>query len=302
MTSPRPVYILGTDALACYLAAKFQDADQPCSLIASPSDIQSLGTNGATIKEEFSTLKKKHYKFDTAFWGRSEPLAVIITATSSEVNSVLSGITPDNIYNAPIICFSLLKDSGYLKDILGSNFHKADFSGWLNKNDQQIILRGRQPHINIYSPASPQSAKSITKLFAPLGLEVNFAQSENSFFWPMFALRGACSLMCTAYDKPLSQILKNKPLTLELETLLEEFRQLAAVDNILLSTDSVMQNIINIPGGYIFPLHADFRSGRHRDFNTIYEIINQTARRGNLKLPHLNELLTRIYEIYLSIT
>lgn len=303
MTSlAKPVYIIGTDALACYLAARFQDAGEQAVIIAAPAEIKSLGTNGVSIKEEFSTLKKKHYTFETTFWIRNEPQAVFFTTTPDELNAALSSVSTDKLGTAPVVCFSLLKNSGCLQDILGTPVNKAHFSGWLIKNDQQIILKGRQPQITFYSPLSKQTEKKLTHLFAPAKLPLNFAPSENDFFWQTFALQSACGLLCTAGDKTIAQILKNKPLTDRLKELLNEFARLAAADGVTLSVDQIMKNIIAIPGGYVFPLHADFRTGRHRGFSQMYDIIAQTARRAGTRIPLTSSLLDRIYEIYLSIT
>ena len=48
-TLAKPVYIIGTDALACYLAARFQDAGGQAVIVAAPAEIKSLGTNGVSI-------------------------------------------------------------------------------------------------------------------------------------------------------------------------------------------------------------------------------------------------------------
>ncbi len=304
MTSPQPnpIYIIGDDALACYLAAHFQDIDENPIILSSPSNTKDLSTNGVTIKEEFTTLRKKHYRFSTASIMTTDAKAVIITVTSSELNSALAFISRDKINNAPLLCFSLLKDSGYIQDILGTPVCKAHFTGWLNKHDQQISLKGRQPTINIYSTINNSTQQKLSALFNSAGFEISFLDSEKDFFWPMFTLNAACSIICSAYDKPIHQILKNKQFRAQLDEIINEFITLAAADDVKMNFSDIMDTIMSIPGGYIFPLHNDFRTGRHRDFHRISSLIKQSARQANIKTPVLNELMARIYEIYLSIT
>ena len=240
--------------------------------------------------------------FSTASIMTTDAKAVIITVTSSELNSALAFISRDKINNAPLLCFSLLKDSGYIQDILGTPVCKAHFTGWLNKHDQQISLKGRQPTINIYSTINNSTQQKLSALFNSAGFEISFLDSEKDFFWPMFTLNAACSIICSAYDKPIHQILKNKQFRTQLDEIINEFITLAAADDVKMNFSDIMDTIMSIPGGYIFPLHNDFRTGRHRDFHRISSLIKQSARQANVKTPVLNELMARIYEIYLSIT
>lgn len=260
MTSSQsnPIYIIGGNALACYLAAHFQDIGENPIILSSPSITKNLSTNGVTIKEEFNSLRKKHYRFSTASIMTSDAKAVIITVTSSELNSSLAFISRDKINLAPVLCFSLLKDSGYIQDILGTPVYKACFTGWLNKHDQQISLKGRQPEINVYSVINSSTSQKLADIFHAAGFEISFLNSEKDYFWPMFTLNASCSLICSAYDKPIHQILKNKQLRAQLDDIINEFISLAAADNVEINFSTLMDNIMSIPGGYIFPLHNDF--------------------------------------------
>ena len=90
MTSPQPnpIYIIGDDALACYLAAHFQDIDENPIILSSPSNTKDLSTNGVTIKEEFTTLRKKHYRFSTASIMTTDAKAVIILPRQNQQRSL----------------------------------------------------------------------------------------------------------------------------------------------------------------------------------------------------------------------
>ena len=77
----RPVYVIGDNALTCYLAAKLTDAGHDVIVIAGKENNLSFSTNGISLKED-SSLKLSRYKFNTSFWIKEEPKLVIIAALS----------------------------------------------------------------------------------------------------------------------------------------------------------------------------------------------------------------------------
>lgn len=297
----KPIYILGTNALACYLGAKFMDAGERVIILDSRRENHNLSTNGISLKEDYS-LKKSHYIYETSFWSKEEGKMLIITAPSSEINSAITAVSPDKFSLSPIICFTLLKDTAYLKDILGSSFAKAHFSGWLKRNEQNIILADHAPIIKFYSPLDDELRQQISLLFSSANLKTEFTNGESSAFWNYFAVFALGSLVTAAYNQNLAQILKNKDALEYLRLLISEIYLLAKTDNVELEPDNILQQIYNIPSGYIFPLHEETKNGGNSGFNMLSSTITQSARRGNIKIPELSQLINKIYNIYLSIT
>lgn len=298
---PRPIYILGTNALACYLAAKFTDAGERVIIITGRRDKHSLNTNGISLKEDFS-LRKNRYLFETSFWTGEDGKMLIITSSESDINAAVTAVSPEKICNIPVICFTLLKETAYLRDILGSGFSKALFKGWVNKNDQQVIFFGRAPTITVYSPVTENLRQPLEEIFSQAGLKLQYADSETETFWNHFAVYAAASLLTAAYDQNIAQIIKNKNTATRLPLAVNEICSLAAAEKVPVNPEDILKQIYNIPSGYVFPLHAGIKSSRASGFDMISTVLLSTSRKHNLPIPELKRLMKNIYEIYLSIT
>ena len=120
----RPVYIIGDNALTCYLAAKITDAGHNVIVIAGKGNNVSLSTNGISLKED-SSLKLSRYKFTTSFWIKEEPKLVIITADAGHINSSLAAVSKTKIGGAPVLCFTPLKDINYLEAVVDGNLFRV---------------------------------------------------------------------------------------------------------------------------------------------------------------------------------
>lgn len=296
-----PVYILGTNAVGCYLAAKLQDAGERVVIIGSADKNNSLFSNGITVKEDFS-LRKKHYTFETAAWTGEEGKALIITAAPAEIHSALIRIMPHKITAAPVICFTLLKNIGILRDILGTGIFQAVFSGWPAASDRLVSVLGEKPEIIVYSPTDASQRKNISNLFKPANLSFRFAKEEDQTFWEYFGIYAVCSLITAAHNKTLVQIIKNRQLYSLLEDLAAEISKLASGPKFSLTTDTVLNKINNIPSGYVFPLQTELHFGRRGDFEVISSVLSSAARSKGIKTPAIDSLIERICSIYLSIT
>lgn len=122
----RPVYVIGDNALTCYLAAKLTDAGHDVIVIAGKENNLSFSTNGISLKED-SSLKLSRYKFNTSFWIKEEPKLVIIAADAGHVNASLAAVAKDKIGAAPVLCFTPLKDVNYIEAMVGGNLFRAFF-------------------------------------------------------------------------------------------------------------------------------------------------------------------------------
>ena len=97
-TDKRPIYVIGNNALTCYLAAKLTDAGHRIIVISDKENNISLSTNGISLKED-SSLKLSRYKFDTSFWLKEEPKLVILSAAAGQINPFLTTLSKEKISN-----------------------------------------------------------------------------------------------------------------------------------------------------------------------------------------------------------
>lgn len=298
-TDNRPVYILGGNALACYLGATLTNAGERVILLTDDVKKNKLNSQGITLKEG---LRKKHYTFETAVWTKEEPKLLIITSDISTLHSDLSALTPSKICNAPVICFTLLKDTAYLRDILGCNFTKAVFDGWLLQNNQHIALADTTPAVTVYTPLNEKSAAVLEECFIQTPLKLTFSENECQTFWSHFTVYAAASLVTAAYNQNLAQAVKNSNAAYSLNMIAEELCRLAEADKITLSPEDMLKRLYDIPADYIFPLQTEAPNGNAGELDTVSSVIRQASRRLNLKTPETNNLIHHIYGIYLSIT
>ena len=196
----RPVYVIGDNALTCYLAAKLTDAGHDVIVIAGKENNLSFSTNGISLKED-SSLKLSRYKFNTSFWIKEEPKLVIIAANAGHVNASLAAVAKDKIGAAPVLCFTPLKDVNYIEAMVGGNLFQAFFDGSLQQNGQQVFLYGRTPQVKkLY--AAPMNYRF------PLQDEINAGGYGEANLISSVLMNAARSAKIRFMDSSLNKILK----------------------------------------------------------------------------------------------
>lgn len=297
----KPIYILGNNALAYYLGTKFIDSGERVIILTDEVTKNKLNTQGIQLKDGLS-LKKKHYKFETALWTKEEAKLLIITSSSSNLHSDLSALTPSKVSNSPIICLSLRKDVAYLRDIFGGNFSKGIINSWIYQDDTHIIAQESEPKITIYSSLSDTTLQQITKLFQNTDIQISINKNENMIFWKNYIVYATASLLTAAFNQTLTQTIKNNKAANLLNLLVEESCKLATSDSIEISPQEIIENIYSIPSGYEFSLLSELQSGNASELNSITTTIQDASQKTNFQPQHLNSFIKHIYNIYLSIT
>lgn len=297
----QPIYILGNNALAYYLGTKFLDSGERVIILTDGVTKNKLNTQGIQLKDGLS-LKKRHYKFETALWTKEEAKLLLITSFSSNLHSDLSALTPSKVNNSPIICLTLRKDVAYLRDIFGGNFSKGTINSWIKQDDSSIIAQETKPEITIYSPLSDTTQQQITALFQKTDIQINISENENMIFWKNYIIYTAASLLTAAFNQTLTQTIKNNKAAYLLNQIVEESCKLATSDGIEILPQEIIESIYNIPSGYEFPLLSELQSGNASELNNMSTLIQTASKKINFTPRNINNFITHIYNIYLSIT
>lgn len=96
----RPVYVIGDNALTCYLAAKLTDAGHDVIVIAGKENNLSLFHQRhqpqGRQQPQTQPLQVQHFFLD-----KEEPKLVIIAADAGHVNASLAAVAKDKIGAAP---------------------------------------------------------------------------------------------------------------------------------------------------------------------------------------------------------
>jgi len=290
-----PIYILGSTALAYFLAVKLTVAGHRVVIMAGQSENVSLSTNGISVKEDYQ-LQKQHCRLETALWLREEPLMLIIAAQSSKIKAMLTGISKNKIKNCPVISFTRLKDRTFISDILGVSVTPAYFDGWLNLSSQQISALGKTPEITLCAETSSEVYRTFAALLKETRINLQSSGLPLQTFWNYFCIYAPCSLLTAARGKSIFEITKSKPLREELQTLLHEVTTLLPSPLPPISQEELLKQIFNIPSNYIFPLAEQVRLHQTGDYDFISSVIREASILNKQSIPALNNCLKNICE------
>lgn len=296
------VYIIGSNALACYLGAQIQNSGKKVVLLLDrQSAEETLATDGISVKEDRSLTQKKH-KLSAAAFMKEPAQAVIIADYANRLNTALSNVSPSKIGNAPVICFTPLKDMSYLCPIVGSNLHPAFFNGYVIKNKNTVSLLGRSAGITICPTENGETDQTVLDIFAQSQLQTTAGGNRLLCFWEYFAPYALCSLFTAAEKKKVSELLKDKSNKEVFKRLVDEFCALAQADDISLNNDVVLKGIYNTPANYLYPLHQSILSGGRDDFNLLSSVITGSAVAAGCRIPEVTGLLKKLYNVILNPT
>lgn len=294
-----PLYIVGDNALAYFLAAKFEKAGENVIVISNKANNTSLNTNGLTLREEIN-LQKSHLRFKTSFWIKDEPKLIILTASNDKVKAAITALSSKKINNAPVLCFTPLKDINFLRPFLGENICRCFFDGYLNYNNQTLVQLGRAPNITICQNEQADFFAEMKNIFATAEINLKFSNDNNSEFWNYFILYAAGSLLSTYFNKDIAIITKDKNLRDQIKPLVVELCFIAERDKALVNADEILKKLYNTPNNYHHPLQEDFSLDKIGDLDSISSYFLDTARKYKCSTTEITKILNKLFNIILA--
>jgi len=292
-----PVYIIGDNPSAFYLAAQMQSAGNRVILLIHHQNLdKSLSTAGISIKEDRSLTQKLH-RLNSSFLMSEPAKMVIVTTYANQINTALSSVSRQKIGEAPVVFLTPLKDLDYLRGILGNNLHPAYFNGFLNYDKQTVSVLGRGISITICPPSAEQPVDPlISEIFTRSRIDTVISGNQTESFWEYFTPYALCSIFSAAENLKISELLKDKDRKEMFRPLAEEFCSLAQSDNIILNEKTVLKGVYNTPANYIYPLHQAIISGTKTEFNLLSSVINAAAYSIGASIPHTRAYLKKLYK------
>lgn len=294
-----PVYVVGDNALAYFLATKFEKAGENVIVISNKSNNTSLNTNGLTFKEEIS-LQKSHLKFKTSFWIKDKPKLIILTSSNDKVKAAITSISSKKINNAPVLCFTPLKDINFLHPFLGENISRCFFDGYLSYSNQTLIQLGRTPSITICQNEHAAFLSEIKNIFATTEINLKFSSDSNSEFWNYFILYAAGSLLSTYFNKDIAVITKDKNLRDHIKPLVIELCSIAEKDKALVNADEILKKLYNTPNNYRHPLQEDFSLDKIGNLDSISSYFLDSAHQYKCPTTEITKILNKLFNIILA--
>lgn len=288
------VYILGTNALAIYLAAKFSENGEYPIILGSTRELENIQHEFIIKDERF--INRQKYTPITACSITHKVKALIITAGSSHLKSQLLTILPNKLSEeTPILLFTVLKDSSFINECLRQPIIKSYFHGCLGGDKTSISIIGRQNNIYISCSAENKNFSKINTLFRENLAETIFTPNETNAFWNYLAPHATISLLSAAHGKNIYYLTKDEALRREMDSVINEIQKMAKKDKINLDHTDILKTIYNIPSGYISSLQTALSTKDIKEIDNFSDILSNLATKSKISTPTINHLLNLIY-------
>ncbi len=293
-----PVYIVGDNALTCYLAAKLSPF-RKVVIISGTSENTSLSTNGITLKEE-RALQKQRCIFQTSFMIREKPEVLIIAASPHKIKAAIAATASKNIGDAPVLCFTPLKNFNLFTGLFNENIFRAFFDGYLSLENQQLSQLGRQPSITLCMDEKNPYFQLINELFVLSDITTRTETDETSAFWNYFTTYAAGSLLSAYFNKNFAQITKDKSLRDNIKPLVKELCTIAKSENETINEEEILKKLYNTPNSYIYPLQAEFSLGKIGELDLLSSCFLDISQKKKLPNTEIRKILNKLYNIILA--
>lgn len=295
----RPIYILGENALACFLAIKLMEAGESVFVIASKNNLSSLKNTGVTLIENHS-LRRSNHKLNTSFWLKETPKMLIITSETVKLNAALTSLSRKKLEDVPILMFTPLIDVKYIEKLLDRELYPAYFEGYLMQKDNQISLYGRGSKIVFVKSQNTKHNYLIESVFSSAKLNIVLEEEKKKAFWNYFSIYSACSLISAYYNRTVFDIIKDKEMREKAILVVLEICNIAKKDSFKIDSDEIVKIIYSTPLGYQYPLQSNIATGKSGDIDMISSNLTTIARKKKAKIEEVSVLLKRIYNIIMA--
>lgn len=286
----QPIFILGDNALAYFLTAKFQENEQTAILLTPSSPAKGYKNITINLKEEYN-LQKKNISFYSTSFIHEEPLAIIISCNLNSFRAHLTLLSHLRYPNVPIICFNHIEKREQISPILGTSYHQAYFNGYLNINNSDITVCGSQPEITI----SEKKDSLLENILNRSNLPISFQEKDKYNFWKINSVQ-ILGYLTTSPKQHISELLKNKEGKKLLSDVAEEISTLAKCEKIKISKEDMLKQLFEVPQNFYYQNSGITQTEKAAYIEKLYTILSEKARANNCKIPYLNYLIKKNYE------
>lgn len=288
-----PIYLLGENALSCFLAAKLSAAGENPIIISSPS--KDRPTDNEILLKEPQSLKRQKFIYTPQCYSFEPGKLLIITSSDYNLKADLMLISSRLLRDIPTIVFSSLYDLSFVETLLGKRLIRGYFNGWLSFQNQQLVVHNFEPTIIL--------AKNYNNLELCLqalgtlhhsGLIVKTEEDNATVFWDYFIVYTLSSMLSAYHHQNIFNIIKNKKNHSLLEDLVAEMVTLAAAEKVTIAPNNITKKIFNTPLNYTYLAEATSPDSNH-ELNQLYRTLINLSGRNQTPIPKLNHLMKEIY-------
>lgn len=288
----QPIYILGDNALAVFLAAKFQEGGQTSVILTPQAPTRGYQSVEMSLKEEYNLQKKNLTLYKTAHIAQ-EPLSIIITCRLNSLRAHLTLLPGSRYPDVPIICFNQISNLESIRPIFGTSFHKAYFSGYLTLNGSNLIADGTLPEI-ILSEKKEDNEK-LEKILGLSGLKISFQEKDRYNFWKTNAAK-IIGYSAVHPKQHISEIINNEDGKKALQNAAQEISQLAKFEKVKIAPEEIMRQLFDTPHNFYYKKNDATPIENAAYLEKLYNMLSEKARTYKCKIPQINLLIKRNYE------
>ncbi len=296
-TSEKPIYILGDDDLALFLAAKLQENEQNVILLTTKAPASGMQKLKITLKEEYNLQKNDIFLLTTSYI-KQAPAAILIASKLNSFRAHLTLLPKMQNFNIPVVYFNPMSDLTEIHPLFGASFYKAYFNGYLSFNGSNLTSCGLMPEILISAKKENDKNLPVEQILALTGLKIVVHEKDAYNFWKNNASRIIGYL--TTYPKQhILDILNNKDGKEKLISAVHEICRLAKYEKIKLSEDEIVRELLDTPREFYYKKSTFSKIENASFLEKLYNMLSEKARTYKCKIPELNQLIKKNYEYLL---
>lgn len=288
-----PVYILGDSPLALFLGAKLQGAGQNIILLTPSAPAKTVKTIEFTLKEEYNLQKNTVQLAETSMVIK-EPQLIIVAAENFRLKANLTLLPSKAFPNTPLLCFNYLENPEIIRPLLGYNFSKAYFDGYLDFDGSTLTAFGIQPQIVITPAKTENEFDNYDRIFKQADIKTFYGDNDLLNFWENFA-PFILGYLCSSPKQHIAELLNDKEHKMKIAAAASEICRLALFEQVQLSVDDLLKKLLAAPRGFYFKKSGKLRSHEAAELDSYYSLLSSKARTYKCKIPELNLLMKNNY-------
>ena len=244
--NPQYICILGASAIGLYLAHILQLFGHNVSIICSPTEADEMNATDIIIKNSHKLQNQRcNFKFCHEIPAHTQILIIASDITSIRRDLLL--INPQNLIKTFILNLTPVFPFGFTSEILHHSVINGYFNGWITRHKNTVSLLSDNHYLDISaSPNEDTETKQLLTLFPQERIDTKFSTNSSENFWKWLVPNALAFLFETAYDKPVSTLMKSAHIKQSADSCLKEFMNLASQNNITLNKNTVLNTIYSL--------------------------------------------------------
>lgn len=293
-----PIYILGENKLALFLAAKLQASGQNVIILTTSAPVNTFKNIEFTLKEEYN-LKKNTFQIAATSLLSHKPQLIIIASDQYNLQSHLT-LLPSSFYpDTQLLCFNLIESKEILRPLLGHNYNQAYFNGHLDSDGSALSALGKAPQIVVSSNKSENELETIETIFKTAEIKVNLSKNDNLNFWENFAPY-ILGYLCSSAKQHIVDLLNDKEEKNSIIAAASELCRLATHEQVHLNKEELLRNLYETPHSFYFKKSNTSCTYEAAILDSYHSLLSLKARTYKCKTPTLNSLIKTNYNYLLK--